>query len=325
MSFSQKSEIGYLSFAKGLATEVNPLSIPEELKGTTSDELNMTVDTDGMVRVRRSGLSFLTVPRQDVAGQVLEVKYWRSGTCYVVLSYDNTPVDDEYVCTTTFIDTTDASKDRSYTTKVLIEDFLVNPQVVFLRTKCMVTYGGRPLVFTREVSGEFTIQYVDLYVRDFKLLDDELTVTNRPTFLSNEHKYNIYNAGWYQARRLLSTSALGDPVTNYFSIKSNYPSNADIAGLGDITDSNGDLAFSPAAFDNINVGSTEAPRGHYVYNIRNLDRNSKLTSKTNDGVPSTTLTSLLENGNDPSTGTPPTGGLDDTIPDIRPPEGGMLP
>lgn len=325
MSFSQKSEIGYLSFAKGLATEVNPLSIPEELKGTTSDELNMTVDTDGMVRVRRSGLSFLSVPRQNVTGKVLEVKYWRSGTCYVVLSYDDTPVVDEYVCTTTFIDTTDASKDRSYTTKVLIEDFLVNPQVVFLRTKCMVTYGGRPLVFTREVSGEFTIQYVDLYVRDFKLLDDGVTVTNHPLSLTDEHKYNIYNAGWYQSRRLLSTSALGDPVTNYFSIKSNYPSNADIAGLGDITDSNGDLAFSPAAFDNINVGSTEAPRGHYVYNIRDIDRNSKLTTKFDDGAPSTTLTLLLDDGDDPTTGSPPTGGLDDGYPNPRPPTGGIEP
>lgn len=325
MSFSQKSETGYLSFAKGLATEVNPLSIPEELKGTTSDELNMTVDTDGMVRVRRPGLSLLSVPRQNVDGKVLEVKYWRTGSCYVVLSYDDTPVVDEYVCTTTFIDTTDASKDRSYTTKVLIEDFLVNPQVVFLRTKCMVTYGGRPLVFTREISGEFTIQYVDLFIRDFKLLDDELTVTERPLSLTDLHKYNIYNAGWYQSRRLESTSAVGDPVTNFFSLRNNYPSNSDIPHLGDVTDSGGDLAFSPPAFDNVNVGSTEAPRGHYVYNIRDINRNGKLTSKFNDGVPSTTLSLLLDDGNDPSTGTPPTGDIDDVYPNPRPPSGGIEP
>lgn len=328
MSYSQKSETGYLSFAKGLATEVNPLSIPEELKGTTADELNMTVDTDGMVRVRRPGLSLLSIPRQNVAGEVLEVKYWRTGSCYVVCSYEDTIVDDQYTCTTTFIDTTDASKDRAYTTKILTSDFISTPQVVFLRTKCMITYGGRPLLFTREVSGEYTIQYVDLYVRDFKLIDDLHSVSERPGSLSNEHKYNLLNAGWYQYRQLLSSGVTADPIAEFYAIRTKYPSNADIAALGDVTDSGGDIKFDPASYDNINLGSTEAARGHYVFNIRNINRDIKSTSlpeQLRDGAPSTTLALLLSDGDDPTTGVPPTGDIDEDWPEPPIPPGGVAP
>lgn len=327
MSYSQKVEQGYLSFASGLITELNPLSTPDELKGTTSDELNMAVDTDGMVRVRREGFSLLTIPRQNVVGTVISVKYWRLGSCYIVCSYNPTPVDDSYVTYTTFIDIADPTKDRSYATKVLVADFLETPSVCFLRTKTIVSYGGRPLLFTREISGEFTIQYIDLYIRDFKLLDDDQQVTQRTGILTDEHKYNLYNAGWYQHRALLDPAVTGDPVTNFQSKKSVYPSNADIPYLGDTTDSNGDLKFKPDAFDNLNLGSTEAPRGHYVYNIRDINRGYSIANKTEDGVPSTTLSILLENGNDPNTGTPPTGGgtIDDGFPEKEIPPGGEVP
>ncbi len=325
MSFSQKSETGYLSFAKGLVTELNPLNTPDELKGTTSDELNMTVDTDGMVRVRRPGLSLLSIPRQDVSGTVLEVKYWRTGSCYVVCSYNPVPDAGQYTCTTTFIDTTTPSKDRSYNTKVLVGDFVSTPQVAFLRTKCIIAYGGRPLLFTREASDEFTIQYVDLYIRDFKLIDDTYSVTQRPTTLSDEHKYNLLNAGWYQDRQLLSSGAVGSPITSFHTILSKYPSNADVAALGDVSDSNGDLKFDPNAYANLNTGSTEAARGHYVFNIRDIDRQARTSATDRDGVPSSTLSNLIVNGNDPGTGAPPTGDIDDGYPEPSVPPGGEIP
>lgn len=327
MSYRQKVEQGYLSFAGGLVTELNPLSTPDELKGTTSDELNMTVDTDGMVRIRRTGFELLSVPRQDVPGTVLVVRYWRLGSCYVVCSYDPTPTDDQYTCYTTFIDTSTPSKDRQYSTKVLVSDFLETPPISFLRTKCIISYGGRPLLFYREVSGEFTIQYIDLYIRDFKLIDDGLSVTERPVTLTDKHKYNLYNAGWYQDRSRKDPSGLGDPIANFLAKKSKHPSNADIAYLGDVTDTNGDLKFDPNAFDNINLGSTEAPRGHYVFNIRKIDRDAVLISKDNDGAPSTTLSTLLLNGNDPTTGTPPPpgGDIDDGYPEAPIPPGGQVP
>lgn len=321
MSYSQKVEQGHLSFARGLATELTPLSTPEELQGTTSDELNMTVNTEGMYRTRRAGFAEVPSLKNAVLGTVLDVKYWRKASCYVVCSYNPIPTDaNEYEVQSTFIDKTDPLKNRQYTTKISVPDFVL-PSVCFLRTKCLITYGSRPLLFTREISGEYTIQYINLFIRDFKLLDDKLTVTNRPGFLTIEHKYNLLNAGWYQPRSLKDPAGIGDPVQNFYAKKTSYPSNADVSYLGDITDSNGDLKFDPAAFDNINVGSTEAPRGHYVYDIRSIERGARVNSPLIDGAPSTTLTDLLVNGNDPVSGEPNPGGgspIDDFYPEYPP-------
>lgn len=305
MSFNQKVDQGYLSFARGLVTEINPLSTPEDLQGTTSDELNMIVDTDGMVRVRRAG--FQTVPdlQNSVPGTVLDVRYWRKGKCYVVCSLTDGEVEPGVLeVVTTMIDESAVfTKNRQFKTQINAVDFVL-PSICFLRTKCLITYGARPLLFTRESSGEYSIQYVNLYVRDFKLVNDELSLTTRPVVLSEEHEYNILNAGWYQSRRLIGTNVLTDPVAAFFSSRGTYPSNADIPYLADITSPDGDIRFDPTAFDSVNVGSTEAPRGHYVFDIRSIDRQARVTLPSADGVPSSTLTPLAENGNAPGTSDP---------------------
>jgi hypothetical protein len=322
MSFSRKVDQGYLSFARGLVTEINPLSTPEDLQGTTSDELNMIVDTDGMIRVRRAGFELIPNLSEAVQGTVLDARFWRKGSCYVVCSYDPTPSPEtnEYNCTVTMVDESgQANKNRQFTIKVHVQDFVL-PSLAFLRTKCLVTFGARPVLFTRESSGEFTIQYVNLFVRDFKLVDDDSTLTQRKGVLSSEHKYNLLNAGWYQQRRLIGTNTLSDPIAAFFAGRAQYPSNADVAYLGDITDTNGDLRFDPTAFDSVNVGATEAPRGHYVYDIRDIDRQARVITPSLDGQPSNTLTLLVEKGSDPITGFPAEPGvpIDDFHPE-RPP------
>jgi hypothetical protein len=304
-----------------LVTEINPLSTPEELQGTTSDELNMIVDTDGMIRVRRDGFKILDGLVNDVQGTVLDVRYWRKGRCYVVCSVlpDEVSPGEREVSTTFIDESSDASLNRQFKTKIKSEDFVL-PSICFLRTKCLVAYGSRPLLFSRESSGEFTIQYVNLFVRDFKLLDDELTVTQRPTELLPNHRYNLYNAGWYQRRKLITTNVLSDPIAAFNASRSQYPSNADIAYLGDITDPDGELRFDPQSFDSVNVGSTEAPRGHYVYDIRSLDRQARVDSPLNDGLPSNTLTTLVQDGNVPGTSDPipPYDPIDDSFPELPP-------
>ena len=260
MSYSRVVEQGYLSFVKGLATELSPLSTPEEYAGTTADELNMAVDTEGMVRVRRKGMDLLPLAGA-LPGTVHDSKFWRSANCYVAVSSTTGPSQ----TTRVHISLIEKSGATSlYTVQLQTVDFSF-PSISFLRSKCVVSSGGRPLLLTKEPTGRYTFQYINLYIRDFRAYPDGLTVTENPSVLEDEHKYNLYNAGWYQNRALLSTGLVGDPVQDFFVARTKYPSNADVPYLGDITDSNGDLKFDPKAFDNVNVGSTEAPRGHYVY------------------------------------------------------------
>lgn len=300
MSYSRKSEKGYLSFAQGLMTELSPLMTPEDFQGTTSDELNMEVDTDGMIRTRRSGFQFLSGVQDTVSETVLDAEYWKAAKCYVVLSYYTISKDDLYTVCISMVDTTDQTKNRMYRMKVPVVNFQ-EPSVCFLRTKCLVTFGARPVVITRNQDLEYTVQYIDLYARDFKILPDGLTITERPTTLTDAHKYNLLNSSWDQPRALKSSNTVADPITNFFTVRSKYPSNADIAYLGDITDSNGDLKFDPMSYDNLNLGSTEAPRGHYVFNIRGIDRQAKLSTPGNDGSPSDTLTTMVLSGKNPIT------------------------
>lgn len=65
------------------------------------------------------------------------------------------------------------------------------------------------------------------------------------------------------------------------------------------------MKFKPDAFDNIDLGSTQAPRGHYIYSIINFNRNTKIGNKTNDGSQLATLNPILDDGVDPGTGEPP--------------------
>lgn len=317
MSHSQKVELGYLSFAKGLHTEISPLMTQEELQGTTSDELNMDVDTTGMVRVRRRGFE---LPSQGAVtyipvGTLIESRYWRDKDVYIVCSLQDSSTEGSYEVTVTFLEPDrtvpiDPPLKTEFKFTVLKDEY-VKPSIAFLRTKCLLTFGTRPIVFTKEIgSGKFSVDYIDIYVRDFKLLNDSQTVTSRPTALTDEHKYNLYNAGWYQNRRLKGTGTVGDPVTKFYTDRSEYPSNADVAYLGDVTDSNGDVHFDPAAYNNVTVGSSEAPRGHYIYNIRDIDRDPRLVHKNRDGSPVSTLTPLVEDGKKPGTTDP----IDTTIP-----------
>ncbi len=297
MSYSRVVEQGYLSFVKGLATELSPLSTPEEYAGTTADELNMAVDTEGMVRVRRKGVDVLPLAG-TLPGVVHDTKFWRPANCYVAVSSTAGPSQ----TTRVHISLIGKSGATSlYTVQLQTSDF-VPPSISFLRSKCVISSGGRPLLLTKEPTGRYTFQYINLYIRDFRAYPDGLTVTENPSVLEDEHKYNLYNAGWYQNRALLSSGAVGDPVQDFFAVRTKYPSNADVPYLGDITDSNGDLKFDPKAFDNVNVGSTEAPRGHYVYSIRDIDRQAKLTNKDNDGAPLSSLTTIMLDGKHPITG-----------------------
>lgn len=323
MSHSQKVELGYLSFAKGLQTEISPLLTPEDLQGTTSDELNMDVDTTGMVRVRRRGFKVPDINPvvYTPTGSVLESRYWRDQDVYVVISFTLTT--ETYVVTLGLIEPARGSvpqKVTEYKFNVMSSEF-VRPSVAFIRTKCLVSFGTRPILLTKGIqSGAFSVDYVDVYVRDFKLLKDSLTVTARPDVLFDEHRYNLLNAGWYQDRRLKGSSTVGDPIVKFQSVLSKYPSNADVPYLGDVTDSSGDVHFDPTAYNNVSVGSSEAPRGHYIYNIRDIDRAAKLGDKSLDGAPVSTLTSLVEDGKQPGTSTPidPNVPVDTTVPETLP-------
>lgn len=308
MSYSQKVDQGYLSLARGLVTESSKLAAVE---GATSDELNMVLDTNGMIRRRRKGLSLISevVATEDFVGQLDNAYYWDLHDVFVTVT-TSTQLDSEEEPTgllnvrLTFVDAHDPSSVlQDYTVPVEEKDYST-PQFSEIRDRLVVALGSEPVVVSINEEQEVSVFRVRTYIRDFQLLDDDLSIAERPESLTDLHKYNLYNAGWWQERKK-EGGTLVAPEVEFESVRSEYPSNADVAYLGDKVDNDGELVFDPETFDNINVGNTEAPRGHYVFLSRRINRNTKLTNKDDDGTPSRTLVAVIVDGELPGGGTPP--------------------
>lgn len=116
-----------------------------------------------------------------------------------------------------------------------------------------------------------------LQIRDFEGVEDNLGVEERPGVLSMEHKYNLYNQGWYiVAKCTPSGSVTRDDSTRqnvlafWDSQRSDYPSNADYWWAWKSVFN----AFSEFEVDKYAIGNSPAPKGHYLLNAFYQDRNA---------------------------------------------------
>lgn len=280
----------YIALTGGLITEASPLAAPE---GSTSDELNMDLDLNGMIRVRRKGLK-KKLDDRPLVGNITGAYYWVSANYVVISTISDAPDENMDTVTLYFLDASDNSEVASYSFEVL-EDTATNPSFSEVRNRLVSTFGASPFLFAKQGDGTLSAWRLDLYIRDFKLIDDGLSASNRPSTLSDEHKYNLYNAGWYQDQKLKS-GTVGDPVGEFYTLFSKYPSNADIPALGHKVDTDGYTHFDPEELETPITGNTIAPRGHYIYNIRNIDRTGRIANKDADGSPSKTATQVLDAG-----------------------------
>lgn len=365
-----RGEKDYLSLLMGLNTEANPLAFPE---GYTTDELNFLLDKSGDVRIRRKGLENSASDQSYTSANELPLLagayYWQD--LDVILMVIST-LNDEVVlrvhrndASFTFVDehVIDPSAGASYI-----------PSFSPILSGLVITGSGgvnyvKPVLLQKNSSGDIDIYSTQLYFRDFDLIDDSLSVSTRPATLTDEHTYNLYNAGWYAERKnssgefvdplslfegqivtynvpttftspnifvmqqvgiqnadlnsgdtvtitgsvsndgtytvfsvdratpnQLSVTTIENTIVNEATItvavkgeQGGIPSNADIPVLGLKVDSNGDEIFSADTLFETVVGSTEAPRGHYIFDIEeNRTRDDVLTTKQTDGsVPST--------------------------------------
>lgn len=363
-----RGEKDYVSLVNGLITEASPLSFPEN---STTDELNFVLNLDGLVRARRKGFENLVPDFSQAHGGSSTVSfedalYWRSPNLILVIYRESAPT----AKTVLLIHKNDAS--FTFVDSYEISSTDVEIQLDDNTNYVSIVNGSEPVLLEYEEDlNQLNIYTVDLFIRDFELVDDGLQISGRPASLSDEHEYNLYNAGWYALRKLSSTGKLGDPIEEFSSesasrnisatfvatstieglddlslstlsngdsititgsvsnngtytvastqiyssapqlvritvqevsivnegpvtvdltIPQQFPSNADIATLGLKADSDGNEEFSADTLNETVLGNTEAPRGHYVYNINNFDREARRTSKNTDGTVDSTLT-----------------------------------
>lgn len=290
----------YMSLAAGLVTEASDLAFPD---GATSDEVNFVLDSGGQKRVKRKGLKAAeslvyseTDPEGDDEYKIGDVTYWREPDVYVVPYVANIGGSPATVRINFH-----RGSDFSYIDRVSISDpnfeegLVVNTAIIEDMMVIMTGKAYEQIVCEYDPSGNTIEVYgFNFYIRDFELVDDGFSVTDRPGVDDDDHRYNLYNAGWYADRRDDADGQFKDPVDLFYADSGNtsYPSNADIPQLGVKTDANGNEVFDKATLDETPIGSTEAPRGHYVYELSDTDRTNRLNNRFVSGVPgSTTNTS----------------------------------
>ena len=274
--------------AKGLVTEASPLTFPE---GATAGELNFTIDRDGLIRKRRLGFQDLVVDFSvtGLNAAVENVFYWRGPSYVCVVVHDDTP--------RTLLRFHAVDDDFTFVSEVQISAQRVQTQIAQTTNLLIVTTsnGENPIVCEySSVQNSIVVNDVTLHVRDFELVDDDLDVTDRPVgTITDNHKYNLYNSTWYQEKAdLNAASARKNVATAYFDTKATHPSNADVASVGIIDDGSGNIVFDANLVFDSEFGSSVAPRGHFVYNIFNIDRDARLASPSTSGAPSTTINLL---------------------------------
>lgn len=285
----------YISLAQGLITEASPLAFPEN---ATADELNFVLDKDGLIRSRRRGLQAVRT-EQTIAGveaSIDNVYYWQAPDLVLFIITTDAPSTTLYV----HRNNQDLSLLGSYVLNNAVStvEIAENTNIIFLTT----SDSQKPVLLEyEEQGGVVEIYEVDMFVRDFELVDDGLALTDRPTTpIDDNHRYNLYNAGWYKDRRYqyAAGQAIQDPIDSFFTDANSqppaedYPSNADIVALGISINENGVTTFRDDEVRNNNVGNSEAPRGHYIYNINAFDRDARIADKNLDGSVSTTLTNV---------------------------------
>lgn len=138
---------------------------------------------------------------------------------------------------------------------------------------CQFAYGRGYLFVTHPQCDPFYVEWdgadigshtITVEIRDLVGVDDGLATDERPTAsvgsLEPEHHYNLFNQGWYHENNAA--------LTSWDSARTDMPSNSDV--WWQYKDENDE--FDAAVIPHRTLGNTPAPKGHYILEAFNQDR-----------------------------------------------------
>lgn len=246
----------YNNFIRGIITEANPLTFPEN---ASIDEANFVLNFDGS-RQRRLGIDLeqgytaTAVPSMTSAAIGVSCHEWKNAGNTVANQFAVVQVGDKLLIynassqtiSSNLIATIDASS-------VIIDETKEIQAASGMGFFFFASGSGNPAVL-EYVNNTVTLRQVDIKIRDYFGVYDGLAVDTKPSTLSTAHKYNLFNQGWDLAK-----------VNATSSNRSTYPSNAEIWYVA--KDSNDD--FAPANLAKTDFGTSAAPKGRYIIDAFN--------------------------------------------------------
>ena len=236
---AQKAEKAYRSFVRGLITEANQLTFPEN---ASIDEANFVLNRDGS-RSRRLGVDYessyaLTatgLTATDIKEGKQSFHVWESPGGDTSVSLGLVRIKDKIWFMNLLTDSPSANL-KNGGSPITIASLSNNKiETSVINNKCVIVSKDlpRPVLLTyAKTTGLVTQSTIQLEIRDIYGVDDSLFLDTRPTTLSNEHKYNLRNQGW---NKNIVTSTGADAIDYTFTELGQYPSNADNWTLGKIS------------------------------------------------------------------------------------------
>jgi hypothetical protein len=272
---TQKGNQPIASFVKGLITEATPLTFPEN---ASLDEMNFELLLDGS-RKRRLGLDYEDgyalidpgVTADSLAEATQSCFYWPSPN-------GSRKVDIGVVQVGRFIYflnllTSNPSANvlnggvpiessvpnNSKWQFAIIKDYLIAVNA-YLDTPYLVSYDDEADVISYRTGR--------IVIRDLYGVDDGLAITERPTTLSDLHKYNLRNQGW--STNIVTTCGT-DVLDCTFTTLGIYPGNSDQWGIGRIGDlTSADVyKYDPSIATRNAVDGGQVPQGSFIIDLYN--------------------------------------------------------
>jgi len=271
----------YNTFIAGLITEATELTFPPN---ASSDELNTVLFPKGN-RQRRKGLDYepsyvkssFSMTSTDIAASAITTHEWKSAGEYGQTNFTVIQVG-SYLYFFNDAHSPLSGGEKSFS--VNLNSYLGTGNVTAAYSVSAAASGRGDLFVVTEATDPIRIAYnqdadtltvnrITIQIRDFEGVDDALAVDEQPTTLSDLHKYNLYNQGWY------ITADGVDNVSRYHTTIGKYPSNnmqwtmfkwpptASSTDRGNV-----DSKMLARA----SIGSTWAPKGHYILDAFYKDR-----------------------------------------------------
>ena len=290
------TEVNVLDFPQEFAVDINNLSLefnPVRMKprlGHTSASIT-EVGTSFVGTTGSSGSTAMSWFLWEQAGDDENSNFIavQIGDHIIFIDADSDGLDS--VPSPSFFSLTDALSGTSKGSGTVMETQAV--QYTNAKGHLIVTGEGIDpcLIQYDPAAGTFSYNALTLRVRDIIGLESGIGTDFRPVDidsfpvgssasilladLSEEHEYNLYNQGWSKARRLTSGSKTeSNPIVEFNTQNSEYPSNADISYLG-MVDDTGDLIFDAEYLKDLTFGSSPAARGYFVVDAFSMDRQAR--------------------------------------------------
>ena len=252
----------YNNFIRGIVTEANPLTFPEN---ASIDEANFVLNFDGS-RQRRLGIDLeagytaTAVPSMTSAAIGVSCHEWKNAGNTVANQFAVVQVGDKLLVYNADADAISSSLIATIDASSVIIDETKEIQAASGMGFFFFASGSGSTAALEYVGTTVTLRAINMKIRDFFGVYDGLTVDNRPASLSNAHKYNLFNQGWDTAKN-----------GAVFSNRGSYPSNAEIWYVA----KNADDDFAPARLTKTDFGTSAAPKGRYI-----IDAFDRSTSRT---------------------------------------------